>query len=91
MIQKKSCLQNIYINMADKDPIDQAYEETLKRLFDEFFSAYDLASNSTEKNNAEQKFRARVELAKTVKEKAITIINELNPRGADLMRKPNVL
>ena len=73
--------------MADKDLIDQAYEETLKRLFDEFFNAYDLASNSTEQNNAEQKFRARVKLAKTVKEQASTIINELNPKGADLMRR----
>ena len=80
--------------MTDKDLIDQAYEETLKRLFDEFFNAYDLASNSTdstEQSNAEQKFRARVKLAKTVKEKALTIINELNPRGADLMRKRDVL
>jgi hypothetical protein len=77
--------------MADKDPIDQAYEETLKRLFDEFFNAYDLASNATEQSNAEQKFQARVELAKTVKEKALTIIKELNPRGADLMMKSNVL
>ncbi len=77
--------------MVDKDLIVQAYEETLKRLFDEFFNAYDLASNSTEESSAEQKFRARVELAKTVKEKALTIINELNPRGADLMRKQDIL
>jgi transcription initiation factor TFIIIB Brf1 subunit/transcription initiation factor TFIIB len=77
--------------MVDKDPIAQAYEETLKRLFDEFFNAYDLASNSTEESNAVQKFRERVKLEKTVKEKASTIINELNPTGADLMMKPGVL
>jgi hypothetical protein len=60
--------------MTDQDIINQAYQETLSKLFSIFFDAYSIAANAADKTQAEQRFQNGVNAARSARDKAITLL-----------------
>jgi len=60
--------------MTDQDIINQAYQATLNKLFMVFFDAYAIAANPGDKIQAEQRFQDGVKLARSARDKALTLL-----------------
>jgi hypothetical protein len=60
--------------MTDQDIINQAYQATLNKLFSVFFDAYSIAANATDKIQAEQRFQNGITIARSARDKAITLL-----------------
>lgn len=60
--------------MTDQDIINQAYQATLNKLFAVFFDAYAIATTPADKTLAEQRFHDGVVLARSARDKAITLL-----------------
>ena len=60
--------------MTDQDIINQAYQATLNKLFAVFFDAYSIATTPTDKVQAEQRFQDGLNIARSARDKAITLL-----------------
>jgi len=57
--------------MKDSDIIQEAYEETVKKLFSIFYDPYVGASTQQEKQQAEQRFKAALKSARDCRDRAL--------------------
>ena len=60
--------------MNDKDIIQQAYANTLERLFGVFFESSIVADTPKKKKQAEDAFTAGIQFARDVRDRALTLV-----------------
>jgi hypothetical protein len=60
--------------MQDKDVIQAAYEDQIKKVFSIFSDAYAIAQNPGEEQQAEQRFRTAVTKARDARTRAQNIL-----------------
>ena len=60
--------------MTDQDIINQAYQASLNKLFAVFYDAYAVASTQDDKTQAEQRFQDGIKFARSVRDKALTLL-----------------
>jgi len=60
--------------MSDKDTIEQAYSEILKKLFSNLFEAYVIAKNQADKDLAAKRFTTGLSIARDARTKALTLV-----------------
>ena len=60
--------------MSDQDAIAGAYDDTLKKLYTVLFDAYIAAKSDADKEQANQRFKAGVALARQVRDKAASLL-----------------
>ena len=59
------------IIMKDPDIVQEAYEETVKKLFSVFYDSYVAASTQQEKQQAEQRFKTAIKSARDCRNRAL--------------------
>ncbi len=62
--------------MTDEEIIKEAYEDTVKNLFEVFFGACVIAKNKKTRNEAEERFMVGARTAREVRDRALVLLNE---------------
>ena len=61
-------------HLKDVDIIHEAYQESVKAVYSIFFQDFTNAPNPTDQGLAEEEFVAAVKRAKTVRDRALTVL-----------------